>query len=431
MDVTNWIRLLDKPHRSLASILTYINDDALPRLLEHGSQAKVPMATLARYMATWGYSYRKQGKDVYYDGHERQDVVAYRYDWACRMVALRRRMETYDIDDVTIVVPPVDAPTAEYKRLVMVTHDECTFYANDGKNVLWLRDDETVLRNKNPGRSIMVSEFQCPCHGTMRGIVKDANGNDVAATSRQLFFAGGKQDGWWTSDNLVAQLKDQAIPLFEQMHPGCQGVFLFDQSSNHKAWARDALVATRLAYKPYDIAVDGVENPGIKYRFKDTSFPSIEDPNSMINQSFYATEVREKKKKKKTNEFGEVVYAKRKGTQTEVVTFFKGIERIMIERGFWTKADVARAKKRKTRSSKTNTAIKCILGPCSDGPSDSTWCCAVHILQDEPDFKAQKSALHEVLHAAGHIYELYPKFHCETNWIERYWGQAKVNYTHV
>ena len=26
---------------------------------------------------------------------------------------------------------------------------------------------------------------------------------------------------------------------------------------------------------------------------------------------------------------------------------------------------------------------------------------------------------------AGHIFELYPKYHCECNWIERYWGAAK------
>lgn len=43
----------------------------------------------------------------------------------------------------------------------------------------------------------------------------------------------------------------------------------------------------------------------------------------------------------------------------------------------------------------------------------------------QDDFKNQKSALEETVTSAGHIFELYPKYHCECNWIERYWGAAK------
>lgn len=40
----------------------------------------------------------------------------------------------------------------------------------------------------------------------------------------------------------------------------------------------------------------------------------------------------------------------------------------------------------------------------------------------QEDFVKQKSALEETVTSAGHIFELYPKYHCECNWIERYWG---------
>jgi hypothetical protein len=33
--------------------------------------------------------------------------------------------------------------------------------------------------------------------------------------------------------------------------------------------------------------------------------------------------------------------------------------------------------------------------------------------------------LAEVVEGEGFIFELYPKYHCECNWIERYWGAAK------
>ena len=35
----------------------------------------------------------------------------------------------------------------------------------------------------------------------------------------------------------------KAIPVFEEVHPGCQALFIFDQSSVHAALAPDALKA--------------------------------------------------------------------------------------------------------------------------------------------------------------------------------------------
>ena len=43
----------------------------------------------------------------------------------------------------------------------------------------------------------------------------------------------------------------------------------------------------------------------------------------------------------------------------------------------------------------------------------------------QPDFKNQKCALEEAILEAGHLCIFYPKFHCELNFIERYWGKAK------
>ena len=43
----------------------------------------------------------------------------------------------------------------------------------------------------------------------------------------------------------------------------------------------------------------------------------------------------------------------------------------------------------------------------------------------EPDFLAQKGAIAEIIERAGHKSIFYPKFHCELNFIERYWEQRK------
>src|ERR1700761_5529068 len=109
----------------------------------------------------------------------------------------------------------------------MVTQDESVFYANDGNDKGWIMPGEMRLKPKSQGLSIMVSEFQCPCHGTMR---------HDGMTARTLFHAGANREGYWTSEDLVQQLKEQALPIFEGLHPGSKALFVFDQSANHKAY---------------------------------------------------------------------------------------------------------------------------------------------------------------------------------------------------
>ena len=47
------------------------------------------------------------------------------------------------------------------------------------------------------------------------------------------------------------------------------------------------------------------------------------------------------------------------------------------------------------------------------------------MLAAQPDFVAQKAALHETVYKTGHLFAFYPKYHCKTNWVERYWDGSK------
>ena len=52
-------------------------------------------------------------------------------------------------------------------------------------------------------------------------------------------------------------------------------------------------------------------------------------------------------------------------------------------------------------------------------------CYTRHILATRDGFKYQKPLLQELIEAKGHKIIFYPKFHCELNYIEMYWGVAK------
>jgi transposase len=92
-----------------------------------------------------------------------------------------------------------------------------------------------------------------------------------------------------------------------------------------------------------------------------------------------------------------------------------GIEACLRERGRWKANWNARCKKCPPER----------LQPNHD-------CCAATFLSWQPDFRAQKCAVAEVIeeynkrHGTRHEVEFLPKFHCELNPIERVWAALKL-----
>ena len=371
-------------------MLKFVNKTAIPEVL--GVPGSVGQTTLWRFMHEWGFKFRRASKDIYYDGHEREDVVAYHKLWSKRMVEYKKCMEVYQVDCVENVIQPSLIP--DEKKLVLVTHDESTFYANDGKQQLWLGEGEIILRNKNPGQWIMVSEFQCACHGTMRV---------MGWSSRTFIKAGVNRDGYWTSEDMVKQLKEDAIPLFENLHPDCRAIFIFDQSSNHKAYPRNALVTRNMKKGPTRCGVVNESHDPEKHEYRFGRY-YCQICGEQVEQDMYE-QIQENIVKKKR---GATIVTADKQT----ICQSKGMQKILQERGLWLQEDPYRPGKD-------------WRADCKGIEASDSKCCGRHYLAAQPDFQEQRSALCEAVKDAGHIFELYPKFHCECNWIERYWGASK------
>ena len=191
----------------------------------------------------------------------------------------------------------------------------------------------------------MISEFLCECHGRMKV------GTTALETTTETLTPGKNEEGWWTADHLIAQIKTKDIPLFNRLHPGCIGVFVFDNSTNHGAYAPDALVATKMNLNP----------GGKQSRLRDGWF--IQDGVRIEQPMVFAD-----------------------GTP-------KGLKSVLIERGLW-RSDLKRTP-------------------------------AMQLLAAQPDFLEQRSLVEEEFEANGHVALFLPKFHCEFNFIELYWGALK------
>jgi hypothetical protein len=88
--------------------------------------------------------------------------------------------------------------------------------------------------------------------------------------------------------------------------------------------------------------------------------------------------------------------------------WFKGMEQIIRECGLWPE---------------TGLLADCSKNKCSPDRND---CCCQKILFNQPDFVSQKPELQEFVERCGHFCDFYPKYHCELNFIEQYWGAAKL-----
>lgn len=185
-------------------------------------------------------------------------------------------------------------------------------------------------------------------------IIKDA---------RQVIYPGSKGDPWWDMEQLLVQIR-AAIKIFEEAHPGCQALFIFDNSSSHASLGSDALHAFEMN-----------KGNGGKQRFqKDTIIP--------ISDSVPAVHMRGKPQSMKTSD----------GLQ-------KGLQQVLKERGFenlgkmWAKCKPV----------------------C---PFENQNCCMARLLSHQEDFANQVSMLEQVITEAGHLCIFLPKFHCELNPIE-------------
>ena len=177
---------------------------------------------------------------------------------------------------------------------------------------------------------------------------------------------------------LLAQIKD-TLDIFEQKHPGCVAVLIFDQSSAHNSHGSGALNAFNMNLSPE------------AKNFHKTTLYTLQSSVDVRGQF------------------------QRLWTEDETgQRVGKGIERILKECGCYPEG-----KKIKAKCTKPRCPDPVEYPPLVDQPP----CFLARIFQNHKDFREQESAIAK---GRGHKCLFLPKFHCELNPIEMYWGYGKT-----
>jgi hypothetical protein len=149
--------------RTVHTLQSFYENTLYPEISCSFTKSKISKPTIAAHLHRWGFSIGRHSRDVYFDGHERHDVVQYRKAWASRMMSYRLQMKEFAGNDCDVVIDHTLQDGT--KEIVLVTHDECYFNSNDDPAVTWKAHDESVIKKKGQRMGLMLSEFYCACHG--------------------------------------------------------------------------------------------------------------------------------------------------------------------------------------------------------------------------------------------------------------------------
>ncbi|RGB27120.1 hypothetical protein C1646_819972 [Rhizophagus diaphanus] len=198
---------------------TYVKEVLFSRLGMEESKKSISIKTSCIWLKKLGLIPQSRKKGIYFDGHEREDVVEYRKEFLDKMLSYEKFMPTFEGENM------------EQKNLAPI--------------------GEPPLRKKGQGKSIMVSDFLLETDGRLK-LNEDEIllYPEIPVEARKFLRPGKNEEGWWTAEHLLDQVINYAIPIFEAKYPNTIGVFTFDNSTNHGAMAKDALNINNMNVNP-------------------------------------------------------------------------------------------------------------------------------------------------------------------------------------
>ena len=177
-----------KPNMTLLEFVSWLK--------EH-KKVEVCTSTASLWLHDMGFTHKQFSKGVYFDGHERDDVIKDRKVY----------LETLASYSHTMWSSHSPAPNPACRPIIRVYHDESTFYANADQSFHWTDGSKQVLKQKSLGQAIMVSDF-----------VEEVGGFLEFQGDKARLLLEHQTEGYFTNTMLISQV-NKAISLFEKKYP--------------------------------------------------------------------------------------------------------------------------------------------------------------------------------------------------------------------
>ena len=137
---------------------------------------------------------------------------------------------------------------SDWQPIIVITHDKCTFSANDGIRRAWTRVGDTFLQPKSCGQGIMTSEFLLPFDQLNLASLSPEKRDEVvekcgpvSTKAVEIFEYEKNNDGYWDGAKLYYQVIKKALPIAEALYPRYFFLFLFGNATSHSVYAKDVL----------------------------------------------------------------------------------------------------------------------------------------------------------------------------------------------
>jgi len=247
--LTSFIR----EHRPDISDSCFSTSDIQDVLDQSRKRNAITSRTARRWLVKLGFTWGDVKKGIFFDGHEREDVVEYRKQFLEFIHGLLPYMVEFNENGS---IEPKEYPENCHvggpgrRPVILITHDESIFSANDGRRQAWMKKNHVFLRPKGKGKGIMVSDFLLPWSRLNLLSLPKERQQELTSSGVPLeaavLFEYGKEEGYWDGQRLLEQLKTRALPIASALYPGYEFLFLFDNATSHSVYTDDALRASKM-----------------------------------------------------------------------------------------------------------------------------------------------------------------------------------------
>jgi len=133
--------------------------------------------------------------------------------------------------------------SSNHATIVHWVHDESISYANNHCQSVWYHKDTTAMPyTKGEGASLMIANFVLANYGWLYS----PDGIELVCI---IFHLGKGQDGYFTTDEVIAQA-EVAMNILAKYYLNEDHFFTYRNASTHLAWPPEALSANKILKNP-------------------------------------------------------------------------------------------------------------------------------------------------------------------------------------